>query len=249
VKQLNATLSSKRPIRRRGDDNSTSMNELLSMADSEGTWAVAYADLLMVLMSFFVIFSSFGTESSQNELYKIAVNLSQISSGAGTGTRAGVGSGAGTGTGGVAKEEEKPLQLVLPEDVFSELSRQKLHYINEGKSVLVSFDGDQFAPGSFEIRADLKNQLSHIADVLAPYKEHIQILVVGHADSQVVKNHINPYMKDNFDVSSLRALAATRYLSQQGISPSHLLSQASSDNEISKRSLSLRISSYREHSQ
>ena len=99
--------------------------EAEAVSEESNGWAISYSDLLMVLMSFFIIFFSYQEEKPQDLLSDLAISFngkqgfkqekSQDSDkragagegagtgmGAGAGTGAGAGSGAGAGAGAVA---------------------------------------------------------------------------------------------------------------------------------------------------
>ena len=237
-----------RPLRRREQGSDVlEGGGLMSLAEDGGSWAVAYADLLMVLMSFFVIFSSLGTESAKDSFYQIAMSLTNhVMAGKKDVTGLGAGDGAGSG---IKSSQDKSASLAFPQNVFEKLAQNHLHYVQEGKSILITFEGDQFTPGNFALSDHMQEQLVNVAQALQPYSNSVEVLLIGHADSKAVTHKKNRFLQDNFDLSSQRALSATRFLALQGLPSNHLLSQASSDNEISRRSLSIRISAYKGHEQ
>lgn len=78
-------------------------------ADEGQNWAVSYSDMLMVLMSFFVIFASFDERQRKDIISRIAVEMKPSvakvhtpngsGSGSGSGNASGGGFGEGTGSG------------------------------------------------------------------------------------------------------------------------------------------------------
>jgi flagellar motor protein MotB len=225
--------------------------------DGEGgaTWAVAYADLLMVLMSFFIIYFSMGSEGIDQTMYKIAVKMKGVTGFQGNGTENGsaagqescaasagspgcLGNGFSAGVGpSISGQVVKP---GLPEGLFELLKRHQFKYLEQRNQVSVLLDEHAFGPGRFAVTRDLGAQLQSIAESLVPFKDTIEVTVVGHADTTRMVPR-NEYLRDNFDLSSLRAREALRVLIQNGIPEEILTIQGASSNEVAARSLTLRI--------
>ncbi len=73
-----------------------------------------------------------------------------------------------------------------------------------------------FDSGKAVLKKTSSTELNHIASVLQSQYAGRQVDVVGHTDSQPIKKS---QWKDNWELSSQRALSVTRYLVQQGITP------------------------------
>jgi chemotaxis protein MotB len=73
-----------------------------------------------------------------------------------------------------------------------------------------------FDSGKAVLKKASSTELNHIASVLQSQYAGRQVDVVGHTDSQPIKKS---QWKDNWELSSQRALSVTRYLVQQGITP------------------------------
>lgn len=73
-----------------------------------------------------------------------------------------------------------------------------------------------FDSGKETLKKTSSTELNHIASVLQSQYASRQIDVVGHTDSQPIKKS---KWKDNWELSSQRALSVTRYLIQRGITP------------------------------
>lgn len=110
----------------------------------------------------------------------------------------------------------------------------------EGSAVFISIsDKMLFKSGSYEISTEAKNVLGKVADVIKAQPK-IQFMVEGHTDNKpIYKVHI----KDNWDLSVLRATAVVRSLQlDYGIEPNRMIaagrgeyvSVASNDTEDGK---------------
>jgi chemotaxis protein MotB len=71
-----------------------------------------------------------------------------------------------------------------------------------------------FSPGKATLKSATNNKLDHIESVLRSKYRGKQIDVVGHTDSDPIKK--SPW-KDNWELSSERALSVSRYLIKRGI--------------------------------
>ena len=76
-----------------------------------------------------------------------------------------------------------------------------------------------FDAGQAVIKADSKTKLNTITGIIKQRYAGKEISVVGHTDSDPIK--ISGW-KDNWELSSQRALSVTRYLMTQGISAQQL---------------------------
>ena len=78
-----------------------------------------------------------------------------------------------------------------------------------------------FEPGKAEIKKSVISELDQIASVLRQRYQSRDISVVGHTDSDPILKTKNLW-KDNWHLSSARALAVARYLVKKGIRPDKL---------------------------
>ena len=110
----------------------------------------------------------------------------------------------------------------------------------EGSAVFISIsDKMLFKSGSYEISTEAKNVLGKVADVIKAQPK-IQFMVEGHTDNKPIYK-VN--IKDNWDLSVLRATAVVRSLQlDYGIEPNRMIaagrgeyvSVASNDTEDGK---------------
>jgi len=76
-----------------------------------------------------------------------------------------------------------------------------------------------FKPGKASLRKSTSTELDHIRSVLEQKYSNKQIDVVGHTDSDPIKKS---KWKDNWELSSQRALSVVRYLVKQGIAENQI---------------------------
>ena len=78
-----------------------------------------------------------------------------------------------------------------------------------------------FEPGKAEIKRSVISELDQIATILQDRYRDKDVSVVGHTDSDPILKTKNLW-KDNWHLSSARALAVARYLVKKGIRPDKL---------------------------
>jgi len=78
-----------------------------------------------------------------------------------------------------------------------------------------------FEPGKAEIKKSVISELDQIATILQDRYRDKDVHVVGHTDSDPILK-TKKLWKDNWHLSSARALAVVRYLAKRGIRPNQL---------------------------
>ncbi len=188
-------------------------------------WAVSYADFLMVLMCFFILF--FSTNEGQRD--SVISRIGQITQALGVG---GANASASlTGSKATVQNEVKSVLANLPVKISQERENLTLLF-----SENIYKTGELF-PTNLN---DLKT-LNEALAKLKPYQESIQITFVGHTDITPVSNRHGRYLNDNFDLSSLRATRMLQYAVHSGFIPEHLAAQGSAANVRQSRTISLVI--------
>lgn len=196
-------------------------DEVVEIMEDENShlWAVAYSDLLMVLLSFFILFYSTETHQRENLLMNLARGLAtEVKS---------------TPQQGASDQHTKSM--------YADLKQLNISIVQEKENLTLNFSNELFKPGKFHIQKNQEIEIVKVLDVIAKYKDQINIYFEGHADSTPVLHGRNKIIQDNFVLSSLRATQALQLAKKQGFPERHLFAQASSSNTRNSRSLSLRI--------
>lgn len=198
--------------------------EVVEIYEDENShlWAVAYSDLLMVLLSFFILFYSTDTgQQRENLLLDLARSIASepqtVSKGSAT-----------TGT----------------EAVFTDLADLKslnVTIVQEKENLVINFSNELFRPGRYIIGKKQSAEINKVLDVIAKYKDQVNIYFEGHADSKQIIHRENSVIQDNFILSSMRATHALQLAKKHGFPEKQLFAQANSSNTRNSRSLSLRI--------
>lgn len=78
-----------------------------------------------------------------------------------------------------------------------------------------------FSTGSIEIDAKGKEALKQLAGVLKNQPD-VNVMIEGHTDTQKISSS-NKYMKDNWDLSVMRATSVLRILTENGVKPEQII--------------------------
>lgn len=89
--------------------------------------------------------------------------------------------------------------------------------VREGKVYVSMSDKLLFATGSTKVNPTGQSAINQLVEVLKKNQE-VGVMVEGHTDDVGIVGN-NPYMKDNWDLSVLRATEITRMMTEKGLSP------------------------------
>ena len=173
-------------------------------------WLLSYADMITLIMAFFIIL----------------VSMSKIDAGKYEEVQAGMAKDVGN------REVTKPLQ-----DMKSELLGQvagagvedSVDVGRDDKGIVLNLaSGAMFKPGSADIRPEILPLIKEITGTLTQKRfENYQVEIQGHTDDTPVRTQQFP---SNWDLSSARALATLRLLSELGVPTSRMKMGAMADN-------------------
>lgn len=193
-----------------------------SLHDDSHSWAVSYADFLMVLLSFFVIFFSIDDQKRENIFNQITLSEN-----------------------GVKNPHEANKNDRLPAGLNKVLTQVDGLYVSrpdEKQKIYIYFEDNIYSPGQLELN---EKQIERLKGILAKLESHmneINITFIGHTDSTVVSATKNRFVSDNFDLSSLRATKALQQAVKAGFNPEKMFAKGVAEHSRASRSLSLVIS-------
>ena len=183
-------------------------------------WMVTFADLMSLLLTFFVLLLSF----SNTEIVKFRVMAGSVRNALGMKSEfdlSDVPTGnkllpyedpkEGEGGGPSSEEIEEQLHGVLEQLGLEEGSSARL----TKHGVVLQLEGDLFFGSG---AADLSPAALPVLDRLAEYIESVgrTVDIVGHTDNIPIKTQVYP---SNWELSAARAGQAVRYLVEKGVSP------------------------------
>ena len=170
-------------------------------ADTEGTWAISYGDMVTLLLSFFVLY--FSTDFDGKKKEQVESGVVAIFEGGEYSQRL---------KGKFHKENiEKDLKL----------SKTVVKKMDTGEIFIFFPNVSFFKSGKVNISKEAKQALNKIYEAYMPYASHYKLKIEAFTDDVPVrKGH---RFKDNVELSVFRSLSVMRNLEKRGI-PSHRIS-------------------------
>lgn len=165
----------------------------LAADDGHETWALSYIDLLLLMVTLFVLLLSF----QQQEVKEKGLKQKEVPS--------------------TASVKAKQPRAYLDQAYLSDL-KDKVSVIEEHNVIkLAMSDSILFLPADAALSLSGEEVLDEIALMLQQRPWHI--LVEGHTDNRPIST---PRYLSNWELSSARASSVTRYLISRGIKPQRL---------------------------
>lgn len=195
-------------------------------------WIVTFADLMSLLMTFFILLLSF----SNTEIVKFRLMAGSMRNAFGLKSDLALSDiPMGASLLPHLDPKEGGGRQASPEQMKSDLEAIVKEAGLEGKGtaritkrgVILQLNGDMlFSSG----RAELNPTAMPILDSLAKYLQTVDkaLDVVGHTDDIPISNEIYP---SNWELSAARAGQAVRYLAEHGVSPERLRAIGQADSE------------------
>jgi chemotaxis protein MotB len=168
-------------------------------------WLTAYADLITNLLIFFVLILS----ASQFQTGKLEKIMSALSSGAATQSS--------------LSEAKKEIEKVLKDQG---LEKQVSVQLGDDGLELSFESGVMFASGSAEILPTMSDPLQNVLRSIGKYQSKYRYAVEGHTDETPMRSDDH---KDNWNLSSDRALQVRNRLESSGISSRKIRVEAYAD--------------------
>ncbi|MCC6721248.1 MAG: flagellar motor protein MotB [Bacteroidia bacterium] len=128
----------------------------------------------------------------------------------------------------ISRKDSLNMALVLSlKGALKDVNDKDIQINVEGSAVFISIsDKMLFKSGSYEISPEAKNVLGKVADVIKA-QPNIQFMVEGHTDNKPI---FKGQIKDNWDLSVLRATAVVRLLQlNYGIEPNRMIAAGRSE--------------------
>ena len=136
------------------------------------------------------------------------------------------------------KAEPVAEKVTLSQQLLKVLPSDRIQANLDGDSIILRFGLNAYAPGQVRPPTAIQPQLNQLADILKPYLDEVDIVVVGHADTQKVRRYRKRF-SDNLEVSLARSVRAVRYLENLGIPLTKMRSLGTGDQEIASRTISI----------
>lgn len=169
--------------------------------DHNGNWAISYGDMVTLLLAFFVLFFSLGSDSKdieilegivKNEFKKEQEVKPEVSWGRDANAPKGAAEGSGAAPDIATSIQGNKLLIEFPNVSFFKTAQTEL--TNEGSVVLTRF-----------------------ASKFKGFAGKMRLVIRGYTDNRPVKASRHIKFADNLELSSLRAISALRALNKEGI--------------------------------
>ena len=194
----------------------------------DSSWAVSYADFLMVLLSFFIIF--FSTDK-QSPLHRLILDLSSKE-------RALRGVAQVPAIGEAIKDAKENNQNRFKFSMISEEFKDvKIESSDAPEQISIFLPDNIYPKGAFLAP---ESELSGIVNKLKKYSKEITITVVGHSDATKFSVSTPVIQSNNLTLASVRAAYASIYI-QNKLPEVSVSSQAFNSKNRESRSLTIVI--------
>jgi chemotaxis protein MotB len=176
--------------------------------DSEGSWAVSYADMVTLLLGFFILFFTVDVdqeraETLMNSLKMTLNSLDQRAPAAFAAPLAHVSTGSSP--------------LPVP-DVEFEIEGVDMNLVDFNEKLIVDFVGVSFfRSGEIKLTPAGEEVLKAFTRKYMPYAGQYMLQIQAFTDNKPVKQLKGRKFSDNLELSALRSVAAMRVLQRAGI--------------------------------
>ncbi len=176
--------------------------------DSEGSWAISYADMVTLLLGFFILFFTVDTDQQRAEslMESLKMTLNSMDVRAPSSVTEG-------GHGGAIGAAPLP----VPE-VDLNIEGVDLNLVDFNEKLIVDFVGISFFPsGEIRLTREGEKALSAFTKKYMPYAGQYILQVQAFTDHRPVVPDSRRKFSDNLELSALRSVAAMRILQNSGV--------------------------------
>lgn len=167
--------------------------DALANENEHDTWAVSYIDLLLLMVTLFVLLLSY----QQQTIKQAALEKEQMQG---------------------QRVEQQPINRAFLDQVYMSHLKDRVSVVESSDTIKLAIsDSILFFPADAALSRSGEQVLDELAVMLKQRPWHI--LVEGHTDNQAIST---PRYLSNWELSSARATSVTRYLIGQGIAPTRL---------------------------
>ncbi|MBF0315980.1 MAG: hypothetical protein HQK50_08770 [Oligoflexia bacterium] len=171
-----------------------------SKRETSSSWAISYADFLMVLLSFFVIFFSTNPKTILFQLTKV-VNEDKKLRPVSTPSQSMALPATTTST-------SLPTVARL-QSVKVQLKRSNINTSFKGNKLILQFPHNIYSLGQYDPPEKLIND---IVTILKSHKKNLIVTVIGYTDQKQFTQKNKTLINDNLTLAGLRAAKAASYL-------------------------------------
>lgn len=211
----------------------SALAELIDNEEEQSTWIVTYADMMTLLLVFFVLMYS--VYYIDTEKFKAAVTAIEVKDSK-TGTTMTVMEYAQLQQGEKDVVLEQVLGLVMPEQVSiqeelqsildaSHLS-EKVSSVVDGDKILLQIPGELlFSSGKAELLNGSTALFDEVNQLFSKHADY-SISIRGHTDNQPITTAA---FASNWELSAVRATTVLKYFISQGVEPARMTATGYAD--------------------
>ena len=179
------------------------------LVHDESNWLISYADMMTLLMGFFVLMYAFSTRDVK-KFTAVSKEVAKY-------------------FGGKIKDDPTLVKLAADlKEAMDEIGKDKVEVAFNQGEVSLSFDGALlFESGSATLRPEVAPTLNKISGLLAVQKGLDQVKVEGHTDSDPISS---PTYPSNWELSSARSGTVVRQFISAGLRPESLVAEGFADS-------------------
>ncbi len=193
--------------------------------NSEG-WAVSYSDLLMVLMSFFIIYFNLNDVGKNDHIQKLAFKL--------------MNSDVLKDQNFVVNPERKIATKDIGESLNISFNNSKKIEKPIYKEFIIDLPPNIYDIGKYDLSQSVVQKLESVFKLLEEHKEKLDVYFIGHTDSLKFKEN-KEVINSNLILSSMRAARAVEFAIKKGFDENQVFVQGLKARPRDTRSLSIRL--------
>ncbi len=228
--------------------------ELETEDSLEFLWAVSYSDMLLVLMSFFVLYFSVNDNVKNEVLDQITLAMKDniqahdivskdlknavISGKVGAGNN--IMSGGTVASQVAAIEEAKKTFNIMIGEINDENFKVSSNSSIE-RGITIELPDQMFGKAKYKVNKKHRQMLTKFYNLIEKHKDKIIITVIGHTDSSKLVTLDPEVAASNMGLSTLRAVSSANYLNQLGLSNDSVEVKGVGDSIRNTRSISFHI--------
>lgn len=197
-----------------------------SSEEDSKEWLMTYADMVTLLLAFFVLLLSISAMDIKR-FEKIAKSL-QYSLGTGKENRRLEEAQRKKGLVPYGEQLSQPLIRDFRRLVRAKNLGGQVDVVRYGNKITLRVEGKVlFKPGSAELSPTAQQALTPVAAIIKKHPGY-RLDIKGHSDSAALKGG---RLKDNWELSALRATSVLRFLLSQGVYPGRMTATGLADTE------------------
>jgi flagellar motor protein MotB len=200
-------------------------------------WAISYSDVLMVLLTFFIIFYQFSESMVPSPLQKVVLDLKKVANAVETsGSR-------GIPVGGQPETTKENITYFALDAVKSKLNPEKsqLSEVDYRNGIVVNLSDNIYEPAKFAANPVVRGEIEKVLETLKPYSDRIALTFIGHTDESPVAKIGNKIIDSNLVLSNLRAAKAVEVAVANGFNPRWVAAQGVAEFTRNSRTLSIQV--------